>query len=951
MRFLWDKQPHTSAEAANVAAPKKPATIITMTLRQIDSLCDDFEAALRRGDTTLIENFLPQVEETKRTALLKELLEVEIQFAAERCPTESAEFLRSTQKSLERRFPDQHNLIQALFRQIVPLRQIGDYEILGELGRGGMGIVYKAKHKLLQQTVAVKVLSQALLDDVQAVGRFRREMQLIGSLVHPNIVRALNAGETEGMHYLAMEFVDGISLQKLVETVREKNVAAPTLPIISLGAACEAVRQAALGLQHAHEFRLVHRDIKPANLMLDHRGTVKVLDLGLGKFAEECRSEYHSSLTMEGMVVGTVDYISPEQCENSREADIRSDLYSLAGSLYFLLTGKPVYSGSRYDTMRKKLMAHIVGDVPSIRQVIPQLPVKIEAVLQKALAKEPAERFQTPIEFAEALAPFASFDELWTLVGEEIPAGGSGVRSDSWHSNTPHTFVQSARQSIAPPVSRFKMILLFVGLNILIALGIAAAFIFYAAPSPTTILTAMRLDADATVRDAEKLRAEWKMAEAHDEYQKALRKMAAIVLKTEDVNDMETRLRNRIALANTLWCLGDARTAGRELDTVVSNINDMKLDEQSKSKLDYIRKTALERRGDIGLFGGAASGITAEQFNNRIARYNDAVRIRGTPKPSPDDHKGLAVHDNNENRWNNNIRWKQAILWALHGNLEEAERLLEENPLLKPLVPDEREFYDTSIRELAEAVVFYYQRAGDDVAAADRDDKLRTFQRQFTLRSNALGGEAMRPEILELLLFSSEFLIHDSIRNEDWKILSEDYVSITNMTGGFLRLHPGATPFLRRFYELLVWSAVLLHNNSAQPREQIRHIDNVVRLLEQMRLPVSDAAEREQPTWIYFFLPETNRPEEGFVIFYPQDAWTGTLYPLPLTRQMLKQPDGRGLPPLPPQLLEQVAAEQSSGRRLRISWEDTAAWFRADAALTEKEYPYGDVLPLNIVRR
>ena len=895
--------------------------MIAMTLRQIDSLCDNFEAALRRGDTMLIEDFLPQVEETNRTALLKELLEVEIQFAAERCPVESAEFLHNTQESLKRRFPELHDLIKSLFRQIMQLRQIGDYEILCELGRGGMGIVYKAKHKLLQQTVAVKVLSQALLDDTQAVGRFRREMQLIGSLVHPNIVRALNAGETEGMHYLAMEFVDGISLHKLVESIRTKN---ETLPIIPLGAACEAIRQAALGLQNAHELKLVHRDIKPANLMLDRRGTVKILDLGLGKFADERREDYHSSLTMEGMVVGTVDYISPEQCENSREADIRSDLYSLGCTFYFLLTGKPVYSGSRYDTMRKKLMAHIVGEVPSLRQAVPHLPTAIEKILQKVLAKDPAERYQTPIEFAEALAPFASFDELWTLVGEAIPSDGSGVRSVTWHSNTPHTGFQSMRQNAPPPASRVKRILFFVGLNLLICLGIVvAAYFFMGYPSQRAIMLAQAMSAE---NNAKQFRAEWKMAEAQEEYQKAVLITAEMLLKKRDDRiALRRHLRNRIEVATTQWYQGDSRVAGRNLDSVLDFMNNLRLDEQLKSELDDTRKIIHERRGDFGLFGGAASGLTQEQFNSRMGRYNDALRI------SADESR------------NKVIRWKQAILRALNGELDEAEKLLRENP---PLL-DEQDLYFTYIHQLAEAVVFYYQRAGG-YAATDRDEKLRTFQRQFTLRSNALGTAAMQPEILDLLIFSSEFLINDSIKNEDWGTLSEDLLSNTNATNSFLRQYPGATPFMRRFYELLIRSAVLLHDHSQQQRDKHRHIDNIVRLLERMRLTESDATEREKPTLVYFFLPESNRPEEGFVIFYPQDGRDRVLYPLALTRQMVKQSNGRSLPPLPPELLERVKADNlATPGSLRISWEDTAAWARADDALAEREYPYGEMLRLN----
>ncbi|MDR0337792.1 MAG: protein kinase [Planctomycetaceae bacterium] len=454
-----------------------------MDLQQIDDLCDEFEAALRNGESVRIEDFLNRVDTEHRLKLLSELLEIEIELVAGKGESNSS--LLQLQESFNKRFPEHNELINSIVRRIVRLRQIGDYEILEELGHGGMGIVYKARQKLLNQTVAIKVLSQTLLNDSQAVGRFRREMQLIGGLNHPNIVRALNAGENDGAHYLVMEFIDGITLQRLCDNLRKEmksenrnenriendiedgienrnenkngtnspiidetrtpvypiqkpsfgfssrissstvtKTVVLTKPVFPIGAACEAIRQAALGLQHAHEFNLVHRDIKPANLMIDRRGTVKILDLGLGKFLAEQRStDYNTSLTIAGTTIGTIDYISPEQCESAGDVDIRADLYSLGCTLYFLLTGKPPYTGSRYDTTRKKLMAHIVGEVPAIRKIVTDIPAGLEIVLQKSLAKDPEERFQTPFEFADALQPFTSFDALLGLIDHELPGG------------------------------------------------------------------------------------------------------------------------------------------------------------------------------------------------------------------------------------------------------------------------------------------------------------------------------------------------------------------------------------------------------------------------------------------------------------------------------------------------------------------------------------------------
>ena len=887
-----------------------------MTLQQIDSLCDEFEAALRRGEAIRIEDILPQVEEPQRSDLLEELLEIEIQFAVE--SNASEDFIGGMLESLKNRFPDKHDFIQSLFRQIVPLRRIGDYDIIDELGRGGMGIVYKAKHKLLQQTVAIKVLSQTLIDDSQAVGRFKREMQLIGGLDHPNVVRALNAGEIGGTLYLAMEFVDGISLQKLVESVRTKN---ENLPAIPLGAACEAIRQAALGLQNAHELRLVHRDIKPANLMLDRRGTVKILDLGLGKFADERREDYHSSLTMAGMVIGTVDYISPEQCENSKEADIRSDLYSLGCSLYFLLTGKPVYSGSRYDTIRKKLMAHIVGDVPSLRQAIPNFPSALESILQKVLAKAPAERFQTPLEFAEALLPFASYDELWTLMGEVLPASDSTARSDSRYASSPYGMTHSSRQNMTVrPASRWKWIAFFVAMNLLmVGLILGPTFRLHTWKQADSIDVLQR-EAQQARDNANQHWEQWRMGEAQAEYQKVTRMWQEYPAQTNDIKEYLRVFVSwyRLRAALTQWYLGDSARVRQDLQFQLNRIDDnVSQDEETRRALLQHKVFILEHLGDFVLFGGAASERNRERFTNAISRYDESARLT-------DDHRYRLC------------RWKQAILLSMNGDIEQAETLLKQYPMPDETVVGTLEPDFRLIHQLAEAVLFYYQQG----ESADRDQKLRAFQRQFRPPGNVPSQTAAQPEIMDLRLFCGEFLIHDSIKREDWKTLAEDILEIRNGTGTFLRQYPGATPFMRRFNELLVRATVLLYDQADLPRDKQRHLDSIVRLLERMRLPAGVDGERDPPTLIYFFLPESNRPEEGFVICFPPDGRAGTFYPLLLTRQMVKQ--GAAVPPLDERLLEQIKGET----RIRVSWDDSASWSRGEEAMTETNYPYGDVLPL-----
>ena len=246
----------------------------------------------------------------------------------------------------------------------------------------------------------------------QAVSRFRREMQSIGGLNHPNIVQAYNAGEAGGVHFLVMEFVDGINLQQFV------GIDTPPGGPLGVGAACEIIRQAAMGLQHAHEHQLVHRDIKPANLMLCRSGQVKLLDMGLAKFHAEWRSDSQTQgrLTQPGVTMGTIDYMAPEQWENSGEADIRSDIYSLGCTLFFLLTGKTPYGDPAFDTSRKKLMAHVVAPIPSLVEICPDCPQDLEDVYETMLAKDPRDRYAEPAEVAKAMAEFADAEELAEVI-------------------------------------------------------------------------------------------------------------------------------------------------------------------------------------------------------------------------------------------------------------------------------------------------------------------------------------------------------------------------------------------------------------------------------------------------------------------------------------------------------------------------------------------------------
>jgi hypothetical protein len=273
-----------------------------------------------------------------------------------------------------------------------PLADHPRYRVLGLLGSGGMGAVYRAEHRLMQRPVALKVINQSLTNSPGAVERFQREVVAAARLAHPNIVAAYDAEQAGDLHFLAMELVDGMSLSQLLERRGR-------LPVAE---ACEYVCQAALGLQHAHERGMVHRDIKPHNLMLTPAGQVKILDFGLARFVSE--TSQTGALTQVGSSMGTPDYIAPEQARDAHAADIRADIYSLGCTLYSFLTGQRPFPEGDY---LQKLMAHIERTPRPIAGFRNDVPPEVCRIVERMMAKDPARRLQTPAEVAAALAPFA----------------------------------------------------------------------------------------------------------------------------------------------------------------------------------------------------------------------------------------------------------------------------------------------------------------------------------------------------------------------------------------------------------------------------------------------------------------------------------------------------------------------------------------------------------------
>ena len=271
---------------------------------------------------------------------------------------------------------------------------VGKYKILERIGSGGMGVVYLAEHKLMQRRVAVKVLPVALAEDPWFLEYFYREAQAIAALDHPNIVHAHDIDQDGNLHFLVMEYVDGSSLQAIVS--KQGPMDYRRVP--------HYVAQAALGLQHAHESGIVHRDIKPANLLLDRRGTIKILDMGLAHFFAHIPPEVFPNKDQGKRIVGTDDYLAPEQIVDSDDVDIRADIYSLGATAYFLLTGNPPFHLEERDN--HKLMSHLLRTPRPIREVRPEVPEELASVINRMMAKNPWERYQLPNEAVAALQPW-----------------------------------------------------------------------------------------------------------------------------------------------------------------------------------------------------------------------------------------------------------------------------------------------------------------------------------------------------------------------------------------------------------------------------------------------------------------------------------------------------------------------------------------------------------------
>ncbi len=264
----------------------------------------------------------------------------------------------------------------------------GDYLVIRELGQGGMGTVLLARHRRMDREVAIKILPVISLGSQDAVARFYQEVKVAAKLKHPNIVHAYDAGDHRGFHYLVMEYVEGHDLARVLQQ----------LGPVPAAMAVDYIIQAAHGLEYAHSKGIVHRDVKPSNLLLDDEGTVKVLDMGLARIGNS--GEASLQLTTTGQVMGTVDYMSPEQAEDTREADHRSDIYSLGCTLYRLVSGAGPFSR---DTVVKTILAHRESPIPNLEPMADPSVAQLNPIFQRMVAKRPEDRYQSISELLQDL--------------------------------------------------------------------------------------------------------------------------------------------------------------------------------------------------------------------------------------------------------------------------------------------------------------------------------------------------------------------------------------------------------------------------------------------------------------------------------------------------------------------------------------------------------------------
>lgn len=341
---------------------------------------------------------------------------------------------------------------------------IGNYKVLERIGSGGMGNVFLCEHKVMRRRVAIKVLATVVADDPAGLKRFQREARAAAALDHPHIVRAHDIGQEEKLHYLVMDYVDGTSLQDILKKFGRMDIVR----------AAHYIKQAAAGLQHAHEAGLVHRDIKPANLILDRAGTVKVLDMGIARF-----SESDEEVLTRGPL-GTADYLAPEQARDSHNVDPRADIYSLGATFYTMLTGRLPFADAK--TVAQKLIYLQSKQPIPIRTLRPEVPEGIVAVVDKLMAKDPAQRYQNLNDLIRDLEPFTSH-AIAPPPDREMPELSPALLPSAHGDSSGAVDLNLKTPCPAPPTSRSSGLL--VGAVVVVLLAAVGVWVWWTYLRPT----------------------------------------------------------------------------------------------------------------------------------------------------------------------------------------------------------------------------------------------------------------------------------------------------------------------------------------------------------------------------------------------------------------------------------------------------------------------------------
>src|SRR5438445_1497838 len=447
-------------DSLSAARESGESPLSSTIFRRIDLLCDDFEQQWRAGghpDVGVFLAQLPAASDTLREELaaievemrwqagetiqpaelaarfdipatriegwLRRLRDTDLSRASAETSASQPEAMTTPPPATSAEAPEKEQASPAqldLAGELVLPCRLGEYDLLEKLRQGGMGAVYRARHVRLGKAAALKLVRPDHARSSEARARFEREMRSVGQLDHPHLVAAHYAGEHEGRLFLVMELLDGVDLAQVVSRT------GPLRP----AEACELARQTAVGLQYVHERGLVHRDIKPSNLLLASDGIVKILDLGLARLT--ANSHEGLDLTGRGCTLGTIDYMAPEQQQDASHVTAAADLYSLGCTLYHLLAGRPPFSHRK--SYADKLIAHRQEPVPDLRTLRPDIPEALAAMVERLLAKAPADRFPHAQAVADTLAPSAAGADLNALLrraaGEQafvVKAGGIGL--------------------------------------------------------------------------------------------------------------------------------------------------------------------------------------------------------------------------------------------------------------------------------------------------------------------------------------------------------------------------------------------------------------------------------------------------------------------------------------------------------------------------------------------